>query len=153
MAFHEKLQQKTFTARIWSLDGRNRAIVIAESLARVIATIRITSVRWRSYLLLENKENRPYPPGTKPIHTGKTSWRIDFFANTCQDPTCTKEELQVSDRILDRVLTTWTRWWRIVGALLRLALRRRLWAGVGRYLQTVWTRLLQAGGIADWPCK
>ena len=32
------------------LDGRNRAIVIAESLARVIAAIRITSVRWRSYL-------------------------------------------------------------------------------------------------------
>ena len=33
-----------------SLDGRNRARVIAESLARVIAAIRITSVHWRSYL-------------------------------------------------------------------------------------------------------
>ena len=33
-----------------SLDGQNRAIVIAESLARVIAAIRIASVRWRSYL-------------------------------------------------------------------------------------------------------
>ena len=32
------------------LDGRNRARVIAESLARVIAAIRIASVRWRSYL-------------------------------------------------------------------------------------------------------
>ena len=32
------------------LDGRNRPIVIAESLARVIAAIRIASVRWRSYL-------------------------------------------------------------------------------------------------------
>ena len=32
------------------LDGRNRAIIIAESLARVVAAIRITSVRWRSYL-------------------------------------------------------------------------------------------------------
>ena len=32
------------------LDGRNRAIVIAESLARVIAAIRIASVRWQSYL-------------------------------------------------------------------------------------------------------
>ena len=31
------------------LDGRNRAIVIAESLARVIAAIRIASVRFRSY--------------------------------------------------------------------------------------------------------
>ena len=33
-----------------SLDGRNRAIVIAQSLARVIAAIQIASVRWRSYL-------------------------------------------------------------------------------------------------------
>ena len=33
-----------------TLDGRNRAIVIAESLARVIAAIRIASVRWQSYL-------------------------------------------------------------------------------------------------------
>ena len=33
-----------------NLDGRNRAIIIAESLARVIAAIRIASVRWRSYL-------------------------------------------------------------------------------------------------------
>ena len=32
------------------LDGRHRARVIAESLARVIAAIRITSVRWWSYL-------------------------------------------------------------------------------------------------------
>ena len=37
-------------ASIELLDGRNRARVIAESLARVIAAIRITSVRWRSYL-------------------------------------------------------------------------------------------------------
>ena len=32
------------------LDGRNRARVVAESLGRVIAAIRITSVRWWSYL-------------------------------------------------------------------------------------------------------
>ena len=31
--------------------GRNHALVIAKSLARVIAAIRITSVLWRSYLL------------------------------------------------------------------------------------------------------
>ena len=31
---------------LYNLDGRNRARVIAESLARVIAAIRITSVRW-----------------------------------------------------------------------------------------------------------
>ena len=35
---------------IRALDGRNRARVIAESLARVIAAIRIASVRGRSYL-------------------------------------------------------------------------------------------------------
>ena len=33
-----------------SLDGRNRAIVIAESLARGIAAIRIASVRWQSHI-------------------------------------------------------------------------------------------------------
>ena len=33
-----------------NLDGRNRAIAIAESLARVIAAIRIASESWRSYL-------------------------------------------------------------------------------------------------------
>ena len=38
------------------LDGRNRAMVIAESLARVIAAIRITSVRWRSYLPLKTQK-------------------------------------------------------------------------------------------------
>ena len=32
------------------IDGRNHAIVIAEPLARVLAAIRIASVRWRSYL-------------------------------------------------------------------------------------------------------
>ena len=32
------------------LDGRNRARVIAESLARVLAAIRMASVRWSSYL-------------------------------------------------------------------------------------------------------
>ena len=36
--------------RARDLDGRNRAIVITESLARVIDTIRIASVCWRSYI-------------------------------------------------------------------------------------------------------
>ena len=39
------------------LDGQNRAIVIAEALARVIAAIRIASVRWSSHL--------PPPPKRK----------------------------------------------------------------------------------------
>ena len=43
------------------LDRRNRAIVIAESLARGIAAIRIASVRWRSYLL-ENTAISPHRP-------------------------------------------------------------------------------------------
>ena len=37
------------------LDGQNRAIVIAESLASIIVAIRITSVRWRSYLPLKHR--------------------------------------------------------------------------------------------------
>ena len=43
------------------LDGRNRAIVLAESLARVIAAIRIASVRWRSYRP-PNTEINPHRP-------------------------------------------------------------------------------------------
>ena len=38
-----------------TLDGRTRAIVVAESLARVIAAIRVTSVRWQSYLLPKHR--------------------------------------------------------------------------------------------------
>ena len=51
IAVQKDLQRVGATsACISRLDGRHRAIVIAESLARVIAAIRITSVRWRSYL-------------------------------------------------------------------------------------------------------
>ena len=46
-----KIRPKSMASmKLSSLDGRNRAIVIAESLARVIAAIRTTSVRWRSCL-------------------------------------------------------------------------------------------------------
>ena len=41
--------KESLNVKIANLDGGNRVIVIAESLARVIAAIRITSVRWRSY--------------------------------------------------------------------------------------------------------
>ena len=47
----------SFTSSEYALDGRNRAIVIAELLARVIAAIRITSVRWWSYISLKNKSS------------------------------------------------------------------------------------------------
>ena len=50
-----------FGGGIWSLDGRNRTIVIAESLASVIAAIRITSVRWR-HIPSQNKEIGPRRP-------------------------------------------------------------------------------------------
>ena len=39
------------------LDGQNRAIVIAESLVRVIVAIRIASVYWQSYLLPKKHRN------------------------------------------------------------------------------------------------
>ena len=45
-----------------ALDGRNRARVIAESLARVIAAIRIASVRWRSYLPPKTQRISPDRP-------------------------------------------------------------------------------------------
>ena len=45
-----------------TLDGQNRAIVIAESLARVFAAIRIASVRWRSYLPPKNTGTTPHRP-------------------------------------------------------------------------------------------
>ena len=44
-----------------SLDGRNHAIVIAESLARVIAAIRIASVCWRSDIP-QNTQISPHRP-------------------------------------------------------------------------------------------
>ena len=51
-----KVQSLMLTMAAFSayLDGRNHAIVITESLARLIAAIRITSVRWRSYLTPEH---------------------------------------------------------------------------------------------------
>ena len=49
------LQGVQHTSRPSFLEGRNHARVIAESLARIIAAIRITSVRWRSYLPLKTQ--------------------------------------------------------------------------------------------------
>ena len=60
-----------------------------------------------------------------------------------QRPTYTKQELQLNDRLLDRVLArqAWGRWLRLADALLRWALRRRLWGLIGRYLETVRDRI------------
>ena len=57
-----------------------------------------------------------------------------------QSPTCSKKELQVSDRIVERVISSGKQWWRISEGLLRLALWRRLWAGIGEYLEAVISR-------------
>ena len=42
-----QVKRSIFHRSVPTLDGRNRTIVIAELLARVIAAIQITSVRWR----------------------------------------------------------------------------------------------------------
>ena len=57
------------------LDGRNRAIVIAESLARIIAAIRITSVRWRSYLPLKTKKLVLVDPAFAAQRFESRDWR------------------------------------------------------------------------------
>ena len=47
---HVELNQLSNSVQtIRTLDGQNRAVVIAETPARVIVAIRIASVRWRSY--------------------------------------------------------------------------------------------------------
>ena len=57
------------------LDGRNRAIVIAEALARVIAAIRITSVRWRSYLPLKTQNLVLVDPAFVALRFESLDWR------------------------------------------------------------------------------
>ena len=58
-----------------SLDGRNRAIVFAESLARVIAAIRIASVRWRSYLPLKSQNLVLVDPVSVALRFESRDWR------------------------------------------------------------------------------
>ena len=47
---------------VLNLDGRDRTRVIVESPARVVAAIRITSVRWRSSLPPKNTKFGPHRP-------------------------------------------------------------------------------------------
>ena len=56
------------------LDGRNRARVFAESLARVITAIQITSVRWRSYLPLKT-QNLVVDPAFVALRFESRDWR------------------------------------------------------------------------------
>ena len=64
----------TFT--ISTLDGRNRARVIAESLVRVITAIRITSVRWRSYLLQKTQNLVLVDPAFLALRFESRDWRL-----------------------------------------------------------------------------
>ena len=57
------------------LDGRNRAIVNAESLARVTAAIRITSVRWWSYRPLEAQNLVLLDPAFIGLRFESCDWR------------------------------------------------------------------------------
>ena len=58
-------------------------------------------------------------------------------------PVCTKVELHLDDRILDRnhrILITWGKWWRLARAILRLAVRRSHFASLGAFLKLVKAR-------------
>ena len=57
------------------LDGRNRARVIAESLARVIAAIRIASVRWQSSLSLKTQNLVLVGPAFVALQFESRDWR------------------------------------------------------------------------------
>ena len=61
--------------KLSGLDGRNRARVIAESLARVIAAIRITRVRWRSYLPLKTQSLVLVDPAFVVLRFESRDWR------------------------------------------------------------------------------
>ena len=60
---------------IYSLDVQNLAIVIAESLARVIAAIRITSVRWRSFRPLKTQNPVLVDPAFVALRFESRDWR------------------------------------------------------------------------------
>ena len=53
--------------------------------------------------------------------------------------TCTKTELHIDDRVLDRILAAWGKWWGLA-TLLQIALRRRPFADLGNYLRLVKVR-------------
>ena len=57
------------------LDGRNRARVIAEPLARVIVAIRIASVHWRSHLPLKTKNLVLVDPAFVALRFESRDWR------------------------------------------------------------------------------
>ena len=59
-----------------TLDGRNRARVTAESLARVIAAIRITSVHWRSYLPQKTQTLVLVDPAFVALRFESRDWRL-----------------------------------------------------------------------------
>ena len=58
-----------------NLDGRNRARVIAESLARVVTAIRINSARWRSNLPLKTQNLVLVDPAFAALRLESRDWR------------------------------------------------------------------------------
>ena len=79
-----------------SLDGRNRAIVIAESLARVIAAIRFTIAFVVCHLSLQNTEISPHRPFVCCAAIGVT--RLACIRVTSV-PQATAEWLERVDRV------------------------------------------------------
>ena len=67
---------ETHKRYVSSLDGRNRAIVITESLAWVIAAIRITSAHWRSYLPLKTQNLVLVDPAFVVLRFESRDWAI-----------------------------------------------------------------------------
>ena len=57
------------------LDGRNRAIVTAESLARVISAIRVASVRWRSHISPKTQKLVLTEPAFVVLRFESRDWR------------------------------------------------------------------------------
>ena len=60
---------------VQSLDGRNRARVIAEPPARIIAAIGIASVRWRPYLLPTTQNMVLVDPAFVALRFESRDWR------------------------------------------------------------------------------
>ena len=77
------------------LDGRNRARVIAEALARVIAAIQITSVCWRPYLPPKTQKSVLTDPAFVLCCDSNRDWRSFIWnrPNTVSASTVSNTEL------------------------------------------------------------
>ena len=69
-----------------------------------------------------------------------------------QSPTCSKEELQVSDRAIERVMFTWIPGPGKSEEYQKVSFDWLCRDDFGQELANT-SKLSPAGGIADWPCK